>query len=48
MCCTYSNATKAKCQKVFTGISIILGIFGILDLAMGSMSGGGAPEALEK
>jgi len=48
MCCSYTNATKARCQKVVAGISLVLGLFGIITLAMAGMASGGAPEALDK
>lgn len=36
------------CQKIVGGISVVLGIFGLITLAMGGMSSGGAPDALTK
>ena len=44
--CTYSNKTKNTCQKIVGGISLVLGLFGVITLAMGAMSGGGMPDQL--
>lgn len=46
--CNYSNKTKATCQKVVGGISLVLGLLGIVTLAFGAMSSGGVPPQLEK
>ena len=48
MCKCYSNKTKNMCQKVVGGISLLLGLLGIVTLAFGAMAGGGVPPQLEK
>jgi hypothetical protein len=46
--CKYSNKMKNTCQKVVGGISLLLGLFGVILLAMGVMAGGGLPPNIEK
>ena len=38
--CNYSNATKNTCSKIVGGISLLLGLFGVITLAMGVVFGG--------
>ena len=47
MCKCYSNKTKNMCQKVVGGISLLLGVLGLVTLAFGAMSSGGTPDAFK-
>lgn len=42
--CNYQNSTKNTCSKIVGGISLLLGLFGVITLAMGVMAGGGMPD----
>jgi hypothetical protein len=51
MVCEYTNKTKHKCQKIVGGISLFLGLLGLITLAFGAMASGGdtmLPDSLKK
>ena len=46
--CTYSNKTKNTCQKIVGGISLVFGLFGVITLAVGAMSGLVMPDQIKQ